>query len=231
MSAATVHTPRSTIYFVATDTNDQSADNCNMTANLQAEENQPAAVSQSDTTASSDPATRAATQRVERILEDLSTEITEVIKTININIDQQRAELYVCLPEFGRVLSGLMEDHALYITLVMQLASKLGDHGLAEEKLQEEARLEAEVDEAYRMVDIFAIDEEDQTETQVLAAPTSQDILDRPAQQPVVNNADTIQFAKDTEVGLLTPATQTKEPPDPTWIRCHPGSCNVDEGR
>jgi hypothetical protein len=100
-----------------------------------------------------DWATRAATQRVERILRDLSTEITEVIKTININIDHQRAELYVCLPEFGRVLSGLMEDHALYIRLVRQLASKLGHHGLAEEKLQEEARLEAEVDEAFRMVD------------------------------------------------------------------------------
>jgi hypothetical protein len=59
LSAATVHTPRSTVHFVTTDTNDQSEDNWgarNMTANLQADENQAAAVSQSDITASSDPA-------------------------------------------------------------------------------------------------------------------------------------------------------------------------------
>jgi hypothetical protein len=59
LSAAIVHTPRSTVDYVATDTNDQSADNWGaraLTANLQAEEIQPAAVSQSESTASSDPA-------------------------------------------------------------------------------------------------------------------------------------------------------------------------------
>jgi hypothetical protein len=138
------------------------------------------------------------------------------MKTIHINIDHQRAELYVCLPEFGRVLSGLMEDQALYIKLVRQLASKLGNHGLKEEMLQEEARLEAEVDKAFRLVDMFAIEEEEWIETQdyespVLAAPKSQDILDGPAKQSVADNTDTIQFTTDTEVGSLTPATQTQE--------------------
>ena len=90
-----------------------------------------------------------------------------------------------------------MEDHALYIKLVRQLASKLGNHGLKEEMLQEEARLEAEVDMAFRLVDMFAIEEEEWIETQdyespVLTAPKSQDILDGPAKQSVADNTDTI---------------------------------------
>ena len=112
-----------------------------------------------------DAAIRAATKWTIRILQDLSSEITEVIETINVNIDHQRAELCVCLPELGRVLSGLMEDHSQQVKLVRHLASKLGDHGLVDEMVQEQARLEDEADEAFRLVVIFAI-EEDLIETQ-----------------------------------------------------------------
>jgi hypothetical protein len=86
-----------------------------------------------------DWAIRAATQRVARIVWDLSTEITEVIEAININIEHKRAELYGFLPEMGKALSSLMENHSLHVRLVRQLASKIDDHGLAEEIMQEQA--------------------------------------------------------------------------------------------
>ena len=60
--------------------------------------NNVATITQGQSDKHEDWATRAATQRVERILRGLSTEITEVIKTININIDHQGAKsMFACL--------------------------------------------------------------------------------------------------------------------------------------
>ena len=100
-----------------------------------------------------------ATKRVIKTLKDLYSEIAEVIDTIHINIDHQRAELWVCLPELGKVLSSLMEDHSLHVKLVRCLAFKLGDHDLVEEIEQEQVHLEVEVSKAFELVEMVAMDE------------------------------------------------------------------------
>ena len=101
----------------------------------------------------------AATKRIIKTLKDLTSEIAEVISTIHVNIDHQRAELWVCLPELGKVLGSLLEDHSLHVKLVRCLASKLGDHDLVEKIEQEQVQLEVEVFKAFDLVDMFAMDE------------------------------------------------------------------------
>jgi hypothetical protein len=101
----------------------------------------------------------AETKRTIKTLKDLTSEIKEVMDTIHINIDHQRAELWVCLPELGKGLGSLMEDHSLHVKLARCLASKLGDHDLVEEIEQEQVQLEAEVFKAFNLIDMFTMDD------------------------------------------------------------------------
>jgi hypothetical protein len=58
-----------------------------------------------------------------------------VVETIHDNIDQQRADLLVCLPELRNVVCGLMEDHLNNVKL---LATKMGkNHTLVEEMMEQ----------------------------------------------------------------------------------------------
>jgi hypothetical protein len=61
--------------------------------------------------------------RVMMILKNQRLEIEEVIETIQDNITQWRSDLDVCIPEWKRILYGLMEDH---FSFVKHLASMLG---------------------------------------------------------------------------------------------------------
>ena len=106
------------------------------------------------------PSTPATTQRLMRIVNNLHSEITEVIETIYDNIDYRRADILVCLPELGRALSGLMEDHTQHIRHVRDLASKLDDHGLVKEVEEGQVQLEDEVNEAFRLVEMFSMGED-----------------------------------------------------------------------
>ena len=62
----------------------------------------------------------------DNILKKQRLEIEEVVNTIHDNINQQRSDLKICLPELKGILFGLMEEHFQDIKF---LAGKLGgDH-------------------------------------------------------------------------------------------------------
>ena len=50
-------------------------------------------------------------------------DIDEVIATIQDNINQERSDLHICIPELKRILYGLIEDH---ISFIKYLGSMLG---------------------------------------------------------------------------------------------------------
>jgi hypothetical protein len=57
------------------------------------------------------------------ILKKQKSEILEIVETIHDNIDQQRADLLVCIPELRTAMCDLMEEH---LNDVKMLATKLG---------------------------------------------------------------------------------------------------------
>ena len=63
--------------------------------------------------------------RVVMILKEQRSEIDEVMDTIHDNINQQRSDLEICIPELKRALIGLMQEHFHDIKF---LANKLGEN-------------------------------------------------------------------------------------------------------
>ena len=169
-----------------------------------------------------DVAITTATQWIIRILKDLSSEITEVIETIHDNVAHQRADILVCLPELGKALCGLMEDHSQHVELVRHLAAKLGDHGLVEEVEQEQVQLEEEAYKASELVDMFAMDEDwtygqdtvDNTaqgyDDSALAATASEN-----SQEGSTGNRDKTSATQSPafQAGPITPATPGSKTP------------------
>ena len=60
------------------------------------------------------------------VLKEQMLDIDEVIATIQDNINQERSDLHICIPELKSILYGLIEDH---ISFIKYLGSMLGgDH-------------------------------------------------------------------------------------------------------
>ena len=83
-----------------------------------------------------------------KTLKQKRLDINEVKDTIYDNINQQRADLQVCIPELGRVIHGVLAEHC---EEVRNLLFKLGDNTLVRELVQESDQLIDEVNEALRL--------------------------------------------------------------------------------
>ena len=93
---------------------------------------------------------------ITRLLKQQRSDILEVIETVTDNINQQRADLLVCIPELRKIMCGLMEDHLGNVKL---LATKLGkSHTLVREIVEQHHQLEDTVNGTLRQVNQMVMD-------------------------------------------------------------------------
>ena len=110
------------------------------------------------TMAESRTATQPPRPMLTRILKEHNKEILEVAQTIHDNIDQQRADLLVCIPQLRMVMCDLMEEH---LTNVKMLATeRCTDHTLLAREMNLE-QLEVTVNEALRHINHMVMDTEE----------------------------------------------------------------------
>ena len=87
------------------------------------------------------------------VLKEQRLDIDEVISTIQDNINQERSDLHICIPELKSILYGLIEDH---ISFIKYLGSMLGgDHPWIRSLEQESDKLIDEINETMHQTNVI----------------------------------------------------------------------------